>query len=61
MPVSDDGDTAQVARACERACCSAVCSVCSRDRLPAANGFVRLRTVAGGVGGLQKRKLNGYR
>jgi len=57
-PVSDEGDSAHEARACDRACCSVVCILSSRDRL-VGNGVacfslagLRL-TVDGGVGGLQ--------
>ena len=58
MPVSEEGDIAHVASACERACCNAVCMVSRRDRwegrgVAEAFDFTLLRViVAGGVGGL---------
>lgn len=57
MPVSDEGDSAHEAKACDRACCRVVCILSSRDRF-AGSGIVcgpltgfRL-TVDGGDGGL---------
>lgn len=62
MPVSDEGDNAHEAKACDRACCRVVCIFRSRDRC-AGNGvacfsFAGLRfTVDGGVGSLQSNKV----
>ena len=58
IPVSDEGDSAHEAKACDRACCNVVCMFSNRDRF-AGNGaacfsFVGLRfTVDGGVGSLE--------
>ena len=56
-PVSEEGDSAHVAKACDRACCRAVCMLSSRDRFAgsgvACGSLVGLRLmVDGGDGGL---------
>ena len=56
-PVSDEGDRAHEARACDRACCRVVCMLSSRDRCRGRGvvccSLAGLRlTVDGGDGGL---------
>ena len=58
IPVSDEGESAHEARACDRACCRVVCMSSSRERFAgndvACFSFAGLRlTVDGGVGSLQ--------
>lgn len=63
MPVSDEGDSAHEARACDKACCRVVCIFRSRDRL-AGNGVacfslagLRLTVDGGGVGSLESNEM----
>lgn len=62
MPVSDEGDNAHEANACDRACWRVVCMFSSRDKF-GGNGvacfsFAGLRfTVDGGVGSLQSKGI----
>ena len=56
-PVSEEGDSAHVAKAWDRACCSVVCILSSRDRFAgkgvACCSLIGLRlTVDGGDGSL---------
>jgi hypothetical protein len=57
MPVSEDGDTAHVASACDNACCKAVWIVLSRERWAGKGVWLCLLPLwaeEGGVGGLKQ-------